>query len=227
VNSHPDSTAASRRERPSKAALTRDGIIGAALSILEAEGLAKVTMRRIASALDTGPASLYVYVRNTADLHAQILDELLAPVAAARLTGPWREKLHEILTSYARVLFEHPEIARITMTTQPVGPNYLAVAETILRLLDEGGVSDSTSAWAIDLLLASVTASAVAHGVDREQADAENVEILSDRISHIDAAAYPRIAKMGPELLSGDGPERFAWALNTLINGILATPRQI
>jgi len=41
------------------------------------EGLERVTMRRLAAALDTGPSSLYVYVRNTAELHAAVLDELL------------------------------------------------------------------------------------------------------------------------------------------------------
>jgi AcrR family transcriptional regulator len=227
VSAHPESRSPNRRERPAKPALTREGIIDAALSILEDEGLEKVTMRRIATALDTGPASLYVYVRNTADLHAQILDELLDPVATMSLEGTWREQLSELLTRYARVLFDHPEIARITMTTQPVGQNYFAIAETVLRLLNEGNVSDATSAWAIDLLLASVTASAVAHGADREQADARNAALLAARLSEIDAEKYPRIATVGSELLSGEGPDRFAWALDALINGILATPRRI
>src|ERR1700709_360112 len=89
----------SRRERPAKQALTRQGIIDAALVILRDEGLDKVTMRRIAAALDTGPASLYVYVRNTEDLHAQILDALLEPVGAPA-TGPWRDRLKALLTSY-------------------------------------------------------------------------------------------------------------------------------
>ena len=44
------------------------------------DGLSKVTMRRVAATLDTGAASLYVCVRNTEDLHAQILDVLLDSV---------------------------------------------------------------------------------------------------------------------------------------------------
>ncbi len=81
----------SRRQRPAKPALTRQGIVDAAVSIMQAEGLAKVTMRSVAAALDTGPASLYVYVRDVEDLHAQILDAQLAPVAAARPPrGPGR-----------------------------------------------------------------------------------------------------------------------------------------
>lgn len=47
---------------------------------MQEEGLERVTMRRLAAELDTGLASLYVYVyvRNVAELHGAILDELLA-----------------------------------------------------------------------------------------------------------------------------------------------------
>ena len=57
--------------------------MAAAVEILQAEGLERVTMRRLAEKLDTGPASLYVYVRNTDELHAAILDELLGSVDLA------------------------------------------------------------------------------------------------------------------------------------------------
>ena len=70
----------SRRERPAKPSLSRDGIIETAVALMREEGLERVTMRRLAAALDTGPSSLYVYVRNTAELHAAVLDELLGSV---------------------------------------------------------------------------------------------------------------------------------------------------
>jgi len=96
----------SRRERPAKPALTREGIVATALEVMRAEGLDRVTMRRLATELDTGAASLYVYVRNTAELRAYMLDELLAgldlsPVTAA---GDWRERLVAVLWSYTVVL---------------------------------------------------------------------------------------------------------------------------
>ncbi|MGO7675622.1 TetR/AcrR family transcriptional regulator, partial [Rhizobium ruizarguesonis] len=67
----------SRRERQRKPALSREGIIAAEVALFHEEGLAKVTMRRVAAVLDTGPASLYVYISDTEDLHAEVLDALL------------------------------------------------------------------------------------------------------------------------------------------------------
>ena len=49
-----------------------------------------MTMRRLADELDTGAASLYVYVRNTAELHAAVLDELLGSVELSRRRGTGR-----------------------------------------------------------------------------------------------------------------------------------------
>lgn len=217
-----------RRERPAKPALSREGIIDCALKILHAEGLAKVTMRRIAGELDTGAASLYVYIQNTEDLHAQILDALLAsvvPIAAA--TGTWRDRLKQALSNYMKVLFDHPEIARMAMSTLPSGPNYLSLVEALLGLLKEGEVADRDAAWAVDLLLLYATANAAEHSAWQSSPKAAgNFSALSTAISHADPLVYPHVARLGSELMSG-GPERGAWALDVLINGVLGTPRPL
>src|ERR1700679_2942901 len=125
----------SRRERPAKPALTRDGIIAAALRILRVEGLGKVTMRRVAQELDTGHASLYVYVRHTEDLHAQILDAQLAAVLAGPPAGgTWRDRLKALLTRYLDVVAAHPEIARMAIATRPSGPHYEELLDRVLAL---------------------------------------------------------------------------------------------
>jgi AcrR family transcriptional regulator len=218
-------TPRNRRERPAKPALTRQGIVDAALAILRDEGLHRVTMRRIAAALDTGPASLYVYVRDTGDLHAQILDALLAPVAGARPgEGPWRDRLKGVLTAYASLLFDHPEMARMALSTQPSGPNYLALVNTILGLLREGGVPDRQAAWAVDLLLLVMTAEAAEHTArDRERIVAGQ-SALALEMARADRGRYPHIADLDRDLLSGTGKGRLGWAMDVLIAGALAAP---
>ena len=128
----------SRRERPAKKALSRQAIVEAALAILAQEGLDRVTMRRLAQDLDTGPASLYVYVRNTAELHAAMLEELLGSLDMGRGRAPWRERLVELLVSYTGVLYGNPVLARTALFTWPNGPNYQNLVEVLLALLAEG-----------------------------------------------------------------------------------------
>jgi AcrR family transcriptional regulator len=212
----------SRRERPAKPALTRSGIVEAALVILRDEGLGKVTMRRVAAALDSGHASLYVYVRDTEDLHAQILDALLAEVAVPA-AGPWRDRLKALLTGYGNLLARYPGIARMAMSTQPSGPNYRALVEAILALLHEGGIADGAAAWGVDLLLLYPTAIAVEHSSPKaERQQAEVRSDLATQLATTDAAQYPHIARLGTALVSGEGPDRAEWALDVLLDGILA-----
>lgn len=222
-----ENKAPSRRERPAKPPLTREGTIAAALTILANEGLGKVTMRRIAAELDTGAASLYVYIRNTEDLHAQILDALLTRVTLEPLgDGDWRARLKELVLRYLRVLLDYPEMAKMAMSTLPSGPSYMSLVDAILALLKEGGVPDDEAAWAVDILLLYATAQAAEKSAWKASGKSKaDFATLETAIREVDAQVYPNIAALGEKLLSGGG-NRFEWGLDVLINGILATPRK-
>ncbi|QNE17904.1 TetR/AcrR family transcriptional regulator [Kribbella qitaiheensis] len=223
----------SRRERPAKAALTRAGIVATAVELVLAEGLARVTMRRLAQELDTGAASLYVYVRNTDELHAAVLEELLGAVdlAPATAAGDWRDRLERVLTSYADVLFEYPGLAQSALVARPSGPLYLNLVEALLALLDEGGVPKAQAAWGIDLLLLFATATAAEHAASDPRAKAddgrqsEQWAALATAVRNLSAETHPQIAAHGDDLLSGPGEARLAWGFRVLINGVLGTPK--
>jgi AcrR family transcriptional regulator len=212
---HMSSRPISRRERPAKPALSREGIVAAAINILRAEGLEKVTMRRLAQKLDTGPASLYVYVRNVAELHGAMLDELLA--AADLHVDPtpsdWQQELITLLTSYMLMLFAYPSLAHSVLSLRPSGPQYLRLIDSVLGLLCAGGVPERQAAWGVNLLLQY----AVATAAEQEHALAAGLRATSTQ-------EYPDIAAVGPELLSGSERERLDWALRSLIRGIASTP---
>ncbi|MEU6086326.1 TetR/AcrR family transcriptional regulator [Streptomyces sp. NPDC047085] len=210
----------SRRERPAKPALTREGIVAAAVAILRAEGLRKVTMRRLAQELDTGPASLYVYVRNTDELHAAVLDELLGTVGPAPAEGTWRERLEQVLTAYTAMLLEHPSLARSALTARPSGPHYLNLIETLLALLDEGGVPRERAAWGVDLLLQHATATAAEHAGEESP---EGWQAVASALREAPERTHPHIAATAEDLLSGTPEARVSWAFQTLINGIERT----
>ncbi len=219
--------ASSRRERPAKPALTRSGIVATALAVMRAEGLDRVTMRRLAADLDTGPASLYVYVRNTAELHAAMLEELLGQIDLSPVTasGDWQKRLIAVLTAYTAILFEHPGLAQSALVTRPSGPAYFGLVDGILALLDAGGIPGDRAAWAVDLLLHVATATAVEHGIRERAIDAKDEEdALATALRDVPADRFPHIAAVGAaELMSGPG--RLDWGFRVLINGVITTPR--
>ncbi|MDT8911895.1 TetR/AcrR family transcriptional regulator [Amycolatopsis sp. PS_44_ISF1] len=213
-------TPRSRRERPAKPALTRAGIVAVAVGVVRAEGLHRVTMRRLAQELDTGAASLYVYVRNTAELHAAVLDELLGEVVLTT-EGTWDERVAAVLGSYAEVLFRYPGLAQSALVARPSGRHYLDLTETLLALLAEGEVPDGQAAWGVDLLLQRVTATAAEHVVAQSE---EDWAALGSAVRAVSPETHPRLAALGDDLTSGDPGERMAWSVRVLLSGIAATP---
>ncbi|MEV0845217.1 TetR/AcrR family transcriptional regulator [Streptomyces sp. NPDC049954] len=218
-------TPRSRRERPAKPALTRAGIVGAAMRIMREEGLRKVTMRRLAKELDTGPASLYVYVSNTAELHSAILDELLGELEPPAGDGPWDERLIGLLGSYTTLLFAHPSLAGFALVSRPSGPHSLALLEQLLALLDEGGVPPAQAAWGVDVLLQQATAVAAEQSARDQDIDAhDDWNAMTRAVREAPAATHPHVHALGSTLHSGAPHERLTWNFRTLINGILHTP---
>jgi AcrR family transcriptional regulator len=214
----------SRRDRPAKPPLSREGIVATALAIMRADGLGRLTMRRLAHELDTGAASLYVYVSDTEELHAAMLDELLGDLSPPE-RGPWRERLYALVAAYHVVLFDHPGLASVALVTRLSGPRYLALVDAALGLLLEGGLTPAGAALTVDQLLLMTTASAVEHGTRAglPDADRQHASLVAE-IDAASAAQYPNIAALGRELVSGTPAARSRWAFDMLVNGALSTP---
>ena len=209
----------SRRARPAKAPLSRDVIVSTALAILEREGLAGLSLRRVAIELDTGAASLYVYLANLNELHALMLDAALAGVKLPKTRSRlWRDRLKAFLLSYLHVLYERQGLAQLALSAIAYGPNSLRIWELLLGLLKEGGVDDTKAAWGVDLLLLHVTA--IAAEQSNRRASSDELGRVKTALSAISAEEFPLLYAAKDALLSG-GNARTEWALDAIIDGIV------
>ena len=100
------------RERPHrgpKPGLSLAGIVDAGVQVAEAEGLAAVSMSRVAAELGTAPMSLYRYISAKNELIALMVDtvyrEFLVPAAADK---EWREGLSALAWAMRAVMYAHP-----------------------------------------------------------------------------------------------------------------------
>jgi len=214
----------SRRGGPVKQPLSLEAIVGAALDLLTREGLKEMSLRKVAAALDTGAASLYVYVEDLQELRSLVFDRALAAVDTK--TDPkqhWRGKLRGLLESYLSALTRSPGIAQIALSTIAAGPNGLRFFEALLGVLEEAGVDQPTAAWACDLIPLYITAIA-AEQANRD-ADPHPPGALQRMVESLSQAEYPRVYAARNDLVSGDPEDRFKWALEVLLKGILETPR--
>jgi AcrR family transcriptional regulator len=219
---NPASRPRSTRDRPAKAPLSEDAIVGAALAILKSEGLEAVTMRRVAAALDTGPASLYVYVSGREGLLQAMQDRTIATV---KLEPPdparWRAQLHSLLERTYRALAARPGLAAMALAHPLTTESALLHQENLLAILLAGELDPQDAAWAADILAALVTHAAIED--DLRRADRQELAgQLHQLFAGLPADRFPFITAHAAQLVAGHSDERFRFAIDVVIDGLLA-----
>ncbi|MFD1048962.1 TetR/AcrR family transcriptional regulator, partial [Kibdelosporangium lantanae] len=77
--------------QPAKLGLSRDRIVRAAITLADAEGIATLSMRRIAVSLNAGTMSLYRHVPGKDELLELMVDAVLGETPPAE-DGDWRAR---------------------------------------------------------------------------------------------------------------------------------------
>jgi AcrR family transcriptional regulator len=220
-----------RKATAPRRALSREAIVAAALAVLRAEGMDAVSMRRVASELGTGPASLYAHVANKDELLELLYDELLASIPVVEPDAKrWREQSIELWTASRDALVRGGDIARFSLGRVPMGPNALRIAESFMAILRAGGVPDQAIAWAVDVVGMFVASSAVEDAVTAELAAAGRdpgtyYDEVHQYFASLPADRFPTIAALVQPMMTGDGNERFQFGLELLVEGLAALAR--
>src|ERR1700742_3257156 len=155
------STSATRRgpSGGTKPPITVDAIISTAFGIVEKEGYEALTMRPVASALETVPAPLSSHVVNK-----DILDELLIGRLCAEIDLPepdptrWRQQVVSVCTQLRDQYLRYPGISRAAFAAAPSNLDTLRLSEGMLAILLAGGLDPQVAAWGADALTLYVNA---------------------------------------------------------------------
>lgn len=141
--------------------LSVDAVVEAATALADAEGLAAVTMRRVAQTLGVVPMTLYTYVPGKAELIDLMLDAAYAAMPRVDTSGqPWRDRVTAIADANKALFEQHPWAAAVSTTRPPLGPGQLAKYDHELSALDGLGLDDVMMDDCLTYLLAFIQASA-------------------------------------------------------------------
>lgn len=141
--------------------LSVDAVVEAATALADAEGLAAVTMRRVAQTLGVVPMTLYTYVPGKAELIDLMLDAAYAAMPRVNTSGqPWRDRVTAIADANKALFEQHPWAAAVSTTRPPLGPGQLAKYDHELSALDGLGLDDVMMDDCLTYLLAFIQASA-------------------------------------------------------------------
>ncbi|MGW6447328.1 TetR/AcrR family transcriptional regulator [Lentzea sp. NPDC055074] len=200
-----------------KEPITAARIVTTALALVEAEGFDALTMRRVAAALRTGPASLYAHVRNKADLDDLLIGTLSKNVVVpAPDAGRWREQVLDVCGQLRDEFLRYPGIARAALAAPPANLDTLRISEGLLGLFLAGGVPPQAAAWAIDAVLLYVSAYTFESSL---RGEADGAEMLA-RLKMLPVSRFPHTVEHVDKLGAGEGHERFEFALRLMLDGL-------
>ncbi|MER7950896.1 TetR/AcrR family transcriptional regulator C-terminal domain-containing protein [Streptomyces sp. NPDC096079] len=117
--------------------LTRRRVVRAALELADAEGLNALTMRRLATVLDTSAMALYRHVPGKGELVRLMADEACGEVPLGPVPAHWRPGLERAARWLREVYARHRWMAQAMASfTRPVAsPNAMAYTEWVLAVL--------------------------------------------------------------------------------------------
>jgi AcrR family transcriptional regulator len=202
-----------------------DRIIAGALGLIDREGLGALSMRNLASELQTGTTTLYRYVAGKDEVLVLVADAVLGETRLRRpLEGlGWREVLEELARSMRTVLGSHPNVAALFATAVPVGPNSLRGRELTLSVLRERGFDQTLAASVYTALAHLVLASVLQEPMNDFRAGglgASKSVTLRGFYRSLPADQYPHVVELADELTSRTTTEEFEFGLACLLDGV-------
>jgi AcrR family transcriptional regulator len=118
--------------------LTRARVLRRALRIADKQGLAALSMRKLAQELGVEAMSLYHHVENKDDIVDGLLEVVVSEIEVPKIGDDWREAMRRRARSAHDVLTAHPWATMLLMSRVSIGP-------AMMRYVDLG--ADAGDRW--------------------------------------------------------------------------------
>ncbi|MGW4367170.1 TetR/AcrR family transcriptional regulator [Nocardia takedensis] len=215
-----------RPSRGPKPALSLDRIIEAAVTIADAEGLAAVTMRRVATELGIGTMSLYRYLPGKGELLDLMLDRVQHPGEDISMGPDWRSALEHLAHGTLALYQRHPWLVQVNQTRPVLGPGALEGMERIMRHIRPMGLTDPELVSVIVMVDGYVIGAARnrLHGEQAERetglTDAEFWQAQAPVLEQaMNSGRFPVMASLSEEAFGPDF-DHFAFGLARILDGL-------
>jgi AcrR family transcriptional regulator len=211
--------------RGPKPALSLERIAQAAIQVADAEGLAAVSMQRVAAELGFTKMAMYRYVPGKAELIALMVDTAAdAPPRLDGGSGDWRAQLGQWARRLLALLQRHPWLLEATVGPRIMGPNELGWLERAVAALDGTGLDGGERMDAVVVILGHVrtiaqqsrTATGPPQDNPEEQLGAVIAELLRTHGNR-----YPALtAALASAITHGSQDKALEFGLETIFDGL-------
>ncbi|BDT94249.1 TetR family transcriptional regulator [Nocardia sputorum] len=215
----PSSSQPQRTGRPAR--ISRTEILAAANSVIEAEGVAKLTMRRLATELGCTPMALYHHVRDKEDLLRLLLNEYADQVVWPDLPEEPRDRVRVAARAMRDALAARPWIVDILAADDLLGVSALWVSESIVDGFVAGGLPLDRAAQAYRVIWHYTAGDLIVRARSARRAAEDRPTFRAQVFADLDTETYPRLAALGSDYLSLAARDTYDLGLDALIDGLL------
>ncbi len=223
--------------RGPKQKVTLDEVVDAGIEVVDAEGLAGLSVRGLATRLGLGTMSLYTYVPGRDELVVLMVDQVLGrTIRPPHATDP-RRRLEAVAESAYAELTAHPWLLEVDGLRAWLGPHAGERYEWQLGAVDGLGMGDVEMDHAVSLLEGiAATAVRARHAVvvaERRSGltELEWWEANAGALAELSAGRpFPLASRVGQAVgeayqATGDPERQFRFALDRVVDGLLARTR--
>jgi AcrR family transcriptional regulator len=210
-----------------RSSLTQEAIVDSAVALADAEGLAAVSIRRVAAELGARAMSLYSHIESKEDLLDLMFDRANAEVLIeGELPSDWRAAITLIAERTRTVLLRHPWMIELASRRPRIGPNGLRHAEQSLAALGSLRLDPASAALICsavdDYMLGHVIRESLASGAGEgggRPGAPDHARMLPYFRRMAQSGEFPNLAPLLDEGLPKIG-ETFEQGLDWLLDGI-------
>lgn len=205
------------------APLTRQQIVAAAIALVDREGLAALTMRKLAAELGVGPMTLYYHVPDKAGLEDLIFDAVMGEVdfTTDDPTLDVEERAVRLGHALRTALLAHPNTVPITLSRSARTPGQLGPVEAMLGILYDMGLGPTDAIVAVDVVGQYVFGTTLAY-VNHLAAEAQAPEAPeTGGDTGIDPAQFPHLMRAIAESEYQGWDRMFDRGLRALVRGLI------
>ncbi len=210
--------------------LTRERVVAEAIKVIGADGVDALSMRALATRLGVVPGALYRHVRNKEQLYDLVLDGVLAEVDHdVDRSLAWTERVKILAHRLRTVLEDHPGIAGLLKTRDPLGPHSLALVDAFLAPLHQAGLPNRETGLAFSLVYDYTLGFALSSpsSVNEQRVrDAVTRRKLHAFLRSLPADRFPSLVPLGEYVWLDNRDQRFTAGLDTLVDGLEAARRR-
>ncbi|HEU5483540.1 MAG TPA: TetR/AcrR family transcriptional regulator C-terminal domain-containing protein [Microlunatus sp.] len=211
-----------------------DQVIDAGVAVADADGLADLSMRRVAGRLQVGTMSLYTYVPGRDELLELMVNRVHGELDLPAPDLPWRQSVEHQVGERWRMYERHPWLLDLNMARMPVGPHVMDADEALYAAVARTGLHGAEIVSATNLIVWQLLGAARSQIVEADEtrrtgtsAEAYWNSRASFWVTYFDYHRYPTMAAIWSEGgFDDEQAHAFDRQLGRLLDGLEASLRR-